>query len=52
VGERRLEIWEILKKPVHLRTPAEMIAADDWARIRDPFQRAPGPDQDPFGLHA
>ena len=52
VEERRLEIWEILKKPVHLRTPAEMIAADDWARIRDPNMRVPGPDQDPFGLHA
>ena len=52
VEERRLEIWEILKKPVHLRTPAEMIAADDWARIRDPHMRVPGPDQDPFGLHA
>ena len=50
--ERRLEIWEILKKPVHLRTAAEMIAADDWARIRDPTIRVPGPDQDPFGLHA
>ena len=52
VEERRLEIWEILKKPVHRRTPAEMIAADDWARIRDPTIRVPGPDGDPFGLHA
>ena len=38
VEERRLEIWQILKKPVHLRTPAERIAADDWARVQDPFQ--------------
>jgi hypothetical protein len=48
----QLEVWQILKKPVHLRTPAERIAADDWARIRDPTIRVPGPDQDPFGLHA
>ena len=38
VEERRLEIWQILKKPVHLRTPAERIAADNWARVQDPFQ--------------
>ena len=48
----QLEIWQVLKKPVHLRTPAERIAADDWARIRPgawsgPGQ-VPGPDQDPF----
>ena len=44
----QLEVWQILKKPVHLRTPAERIAADDWARIRDPTIRVPGPDQNPF----
>ena len=38
VEERRLEIWQILKKPVHLRTPAERIEADNWARVQDPFQ--------------
>ena len=44
----QLEIWQVLKKPVHLRTPAERIAADDWARIRNPVHQVPGPDQDPF----
>ena len=48
--EGQLEIWQILKKPVHLRTPAERIAADDWARIRDPLHRVPGPDQNPFQI--
>ncbi len=46
----QLEVWQILKKPVHLRTPAERIAADDWARSRDPRIRVPGPDQNPFQI--
>ena len=33
-----VEIWRILKKPVYLRTPAERVAADNWARLHDPFQ--------------
>ena len=32
------EIYQILRKPVHLRTPAERVAADNWARLNDPFQ--------------
>ena len=40
-----LEIWQILRKPVHLRTPAERVAADSWARLHDPWTK------DPFGLH-
>ena len=32
------DIWRILKKPVYLRTPAERVAADNWARLHDPFQ--------------
>ena len=40
-----VEIWRILKKPVHLRTPAERVAADSWARLHDPWTK------DPFGLH-
>ena len=48
IEEGQLEIWQVLKKPVHLRTPAERIAADDWARIRNPVHQVPGPDQDPF----
>ena len=41
----QLEIWQILKKPVHLRTPAERVAADSWARLHDPWTK------DPFGLN-
>ena len=44
----QLDIVQVLKKPVHLRTPAERIAADDWARIRVPVHQVPGPDEDPF----
>ena len=44
----QLDICQVLKKPVHLRTPAEMGAADDGARIRHPVRQVPGPDQDPF----
>ena len=40
-----VEIWRILKKPVHLRTPAERVAADSWARLHDPWTK------DQFGLH-
>ena len=36
--DEEVEIWKILKKPVHLRTPMERIAADNWARMHDPFQ--------------
>ena len=36
--DEEVEIWKILKKPVHLRTPMERIAADNWARLHDPFQ--------------
>ena len=37
-ADKCVEIWQILKKPVYLRTPAERIAADNWARLHDPFQ--------------
>ena len=33
-----LQIWNILKKPAHQRTPKERIAADNWQKEQDPFQ--------------
>ena len=44
----QLEIWQVLKKPVHLRTPAERIAADDWARIRTHSIGSPAPTRTLF----
>ena len=44
-AEEQLEIWQILRKPVHLRTPAERVAADTWAKLNDPWTK------DPFGLN-
>ena len=44
--EEQLEIVEILRKPVHLRSPAERVAADTWAKFNDPYDYA----KDPFGL--
>ena len=41
-----LEIWQILRKPVHLRSPAERVAADTWAKFNDPYYYT----KDPFGL--
>ena len=43
--EEQLEICQILKKPVHLRTPAERVAADTWARLNESWTK------DPFGLN-
>ena len=37
-ADKCVEIWQILKKPVYVRTLAERIAADNWARLHDPFQ--------------
>ena len=36
--EEELDILRILRKAAHLRSPAERIRADDWARLQDPFQ--------------
>ena len=33
-----MRIWRILRKAPHLRTPMERVAADNWARMQDPFQ--------------
>ena len=44
--EEQLEIVEILRKPVHLRSPAERVAADTWAKFNDPYDYS----KDPFGL--
>merc|ERR1712015_192283 len=44
--EEQLEIVEILRKPVHLRSPAERVAADTWAKFNDKYDYS----KDPFGL--
>ena len=44
--EEQLVIVDILRKPVHLRSPAERIAADTWAKFNDPYDYS----KDPFGL--
>ena len=44
--EEQLEIVEILRKPVHRRSPAERVAADTWAKFNDPYDYS----KDPFGL--
>ena len=44
--EEQLVIVDILRKPVHLRSPAERVAADTWAKFNDPYDYS----KDPFGL--
>ena len=36
--DEEVEIWKILQKAVHLRSPMERIAADNWSKQQDPFQ--------------
>ena len=36
--DEEVRIWKILRKAVHLRSPMERIAADNWAKQQDPFQ--------------
>ena len=44
--EEQLVIVDILRKPVHLRSHAEKVAADTWAKFNDPYDYS----KDPFGL--
>ena len=36
-----LQIWKILRKPAHQRTPKERIDADNWQKQQDVFQMQP-----------
>ena len=44
--EEQLAIVDILRKPAHLRSHAEKVAADTWAKSYDPYDYS----KDPFGL--
>ena len=35
--DEEMEIWKILRKAAHLRSPLERIAADNWSRQQNPF---------------
>ena len=36
--DEETEIWRILRKAAHLRSPMERIRADNWSKQQDPFQ--------------
>ena len=53
--EEELDIWEVLKKPAHMRTAKEMVAAENWSKQQETCRRLAAepvrlPSAEPFGL--
>ena len=53
--EEELDIWEVLKKPAHMRTAKEMVAAENWSKQQETCRRLAAepfrlPSAEPFRL--